>query len=154
MRRGNDGASMAVTDEQVAALRAQLAGDTAEYRRRIADLDTAADRDGYTALLSAAFVVAAERRFSVGSEVGDVLKFVADVRGRTPDAGDDIDARTAERLILAAVSDADIDDIDTDTAILTQLMLLAALTADAQYDDAGLDAFLVEARALADEWTS
>jgi len=144
---------MAVTDDQVATLRAQLAGDTAEYERRFADLDTAADRTGYTALIGAAFVVAAERRFSVDSEVADVLKFVADVRGRIPNA-ESLDARTAERLILAAVSDADIDDIDADTAVVTQLILTAAMVADAQYDDAALDAFMAEARALADGWVS
>lgn len=138
----------------MATLRAQLAGDTDEYRRRVADLDSAADRTGYTALISAAFVVAAKRRFSADSEVADVLKFVADVRARTPEAGDDIDARTAERLILAAVSDTDIEDIDADTALVTQLLLLAALTADAQYDDADLDSFMLEARALANEWTT
>lgn len=145
---------MAVTNDQVATLRAQLAGDTAEYERRFANLDTAADRTGYTALIGAAFVVATERRFNADSEVADVLKFVADVRSRTPDTGDKIDSRTAERLILAAVSDADIDDIDADTAVVTELILLAALTADAEYDDASLDSFMVEARALADEWTS
>lgn len=145
---------MAVTDDQVAALRAQLSGDRIEHERLLSMLDGQADRDGYAALIGAAFVVASERRFRANGTAADVIRFVADVRSRTPSAAERIDPKIGERLVLCALTDEPIDDIDADTAIVTQLLLLVGLIADAEFESAGLDAFLAESRALADEWMS
>jgi hypothetical protein len=142
---------MAVTDEQVAALRAQLAGDLEEHHRLFTQLTPSDVRSGYRALASAAFCVAAERRFPNGSTAADVIEYVGDVRGRTQAAAQ-MDPRTAERVILAVVTDEPLEDVDPRTSFEIQLLLLAAMTADAQLDAAGLDAFLVEARKLADQW--
>jgi hypothetical protein len=142
---------MAVTEEQVAALRAQLAGDLEEHRRLFAQLMPSDVRSGYRALTSAAFCVAAERRFPKESAAADVIAYVGDVRGRTQAAAQ-MNPRTAEQVILAVVTDEPLDDVDPRTSFEIQLLLLAAMTADAQLDADGLDAFLVEARKLADQW--
>ena len=142
---------MAVTDDQVAALRAQLAGDLEEHRRLFAQLTPTDVRSGYRALTSAAFCVAAERHFPKGTTAADVIAYVGDVRSRTQAAAQ-LDPRTAERVILAVVTDGPLDDVDLRTSFEIQLLLLAAMTADAQLDAAGLDAFLVESRKLADQW--
>jgi len=145
---------MVVTDAQLAALRAQLAGNLEEHKRLFAQLDPIAARTGYRALVTAAFCKAVEQRFATDSSADDVIEFVGDVRYRTDRTADEIDPRTAERLILAVYTDEPIGDLDPKASFGTQILLLAALTADAQLDDAGLDEFLADARKLADQWTS
>jgi len=142
---------MPVTDEQVAPLRAQLGGYIAEYRQLLAQLSPAEVRKEYRMLATAAFCVAAERRFPSGSTTADVIEFVGDARSRTESLAA-IDPRVAERVILAVVGDEDVDDVDPKTSFETQLLLLAAMTADQHYDAAGLEEFLTEARKLADQW--
>jgi hypothetical protein len=55
---------MAVTDEQVAALRALLTGDAAENRRLVAEFRRDGSGAGYSALVNAAF----SRRWTAASE--------------------------------------------------------------------------------------
>lgn len=141
---------MTVTDDQVAALRAQLRGDRSEHERLFAGLSKS-DSDGYTILIGAAFVVAAERRFRPNGTAADVIRFVADVRSETPVAAERIDPKIGERLTLCALTGESIDDIDADTAIVTELLLLVSMVASENFQSADLDRFLEEARALADE---
>lgn len=44
--------------------------------------------------------------------------------------------------------------VDKKTLIHTEGALLVALVSDEQFDDRALDAFLAQARALADRWTT
>lgn len=144
---------MRVTDEQVAALRAQLAGEREEHVRLFGQLDKEADGDGYTNLVGAAFFEAVDRRFAGRATVADVVEFVGDVRATSPQVADDLDPSAAERLIKFSLGvEVPVDDLDARKKFQTQLIVLAALIADEQLDDAGLDAFLAEARASADEW--
>jgi hypothetical protein len=139
-----------VTDEQVATLRAQLAGDFDEHKRLYGRLDRAAAQTGYTALIAGAFYEAVERRFAESGTSAEVVGFVGDVRSRSSQAGEKIDPRTAERLIRAVYTDEEIDDLDAETVIRTQMLILAALVADEQFDGAELDDFVTKARKLAD----
>jgi hypothetical protein len=143
---------MPVTDEQVAPLRAQLARQPEEHQRLFSLLDQAARRTGYRALASAAFVVAAQRRFARDVSQGEVIEFVGDVRSRSPHVADQVDPKTAERVIMAVFTGQSLDDIDPRASWETQLVLMAAIVGDEHLDDAGLDAFLAEARKLADQW--
>lgn len=143
---------MPVTDEQVAPLRAQLSGNLEEHQRLFAQLDAGAHR-GYRKLVTAAFSIAAERRFPPGTTASDVVTFVSAARSRTERLAE-IDPRTAERIIRAVISTEKIDDIDPQASFETQILLLAVMTTDAQYSAAGLDEFLLEARKLADQWMS
>ncbi|HZB32801.1 MAG TPA: hypothetical protein VE465_21765 [Streptosporangiaceae bacterium] len=142
---------MPVTADQVATLRAYLKGDFGEYERLVDQLDSGAARTGYSVLLAAAFFKAVDRRFAENGTDADVVEFVGHVRARSERLGDKIDPRIAERLIRAVYTDEDIDDIDGETVIGTQFLLLAALVVDERLDEAGLDRFLAEARALADQ---
>lgn len=81
---------MAVTDEQVTTLRAQLAGQVDEHRRLLDQLDQAAGRTGYPALVAATFALAVDRRFGSSSDAG-IIHFVSDVRTRGPELADRID---------------------------------------------------------------
>jgi hypothetical protein len=143
---------MAVTADQVATLRAFLARDFDQYGRLYEQLDPAAAKSGYTALIAAAFVKAVDRRFDTDSTNADVIEFVGKARAQFDEKGDEIDPRAAERMIRAVYTDEEIDDLDTETLVGNQIILLTALIADEGLDDAGLDAFLAEARKLADEW--
>lgn len=145
--------TMPVTTDQVATLRAYLAGDFDSHKRLFGQLDRTAAQTGYTALLTAAFFEAVDRRFAQNGTTAAVVEFVADVRARHLKRADELEPHVAERLILAILTDEDIDDLDTEAKIQTQIILLYALIADERLDDAGLDEFLVEARKLADEWT-
>lgn len=144
---------MAVTDGQVAALRAHLAGDIEEHERLYAQLGPAAGT-GYNALVAAAFCTAVERRFAKEGTRADVMQFVGDVRARSERLSDAIDPLTAERVIRAVYTAESVDDVDDRTMGATQIVLLTALIADAHLDDAGLDDFMAAARGLADQWLS
>jgi hypothetical protein len=141
---------MIVTDEQVATMRAQLAGDREKYERLWAQLDQDAAKMGYTALIAGAFIEAVERRFAQTGTHTDVIEFVADARSRVDELSAKIDPLTAERLILAVYTDEEIDDLDANTVVRTQMLLLATLVADEQFDDAALDDFLGKARSQGD----
>lgn len=144
---------MPVTDDVVAALRAQLKGDRSGYERLFAQMDNKADSARYAALVAAAFTEAAERRFRAEGTPADVIAFVSDVRTRTPGAAEKIDPKIGEQLFNSALMDAPLDDdLTGGTIIATQLLLLAAMIADEDLTSDQLDAFLVESRTLADEW--
>jgi hypothetical protein len=145
---------MPVTADQVATLRAYLAGDFDRHKRLFGQLDRAAAQTGYMALLTAAFFEAVDRRFAENGTTADVIDFVANVRARHLRDADEIDQRAAERLILAIFTDEEIDDLDAEIKVNTQIILLFALIAEERFDDSALDEFLAEARKLADDWTS
>jgi hypothetical protein len=143
---------MAVTADQVATLRAYLSGDFDEHDRLHAQLDPVAARTGYSALVSAGFVLAVERRFDRDTPDTEVSAFVERLRGRSAELAEGVDPRAAERLIRAVYTDEQIDDLDSETRLATQFLLMTALIVDERLDQAGLDKFLTEARELADEW--
>ena len=144
---------MRVTDDAVATLRAQLTGDQEEYDRLLAKVDAAGDATSYAALVAAAFVEAAERRFRAHGTPADVVRFVADVRARTPDMSEKIDPKVGEQLFLSALMDAPLDEgLSGGTIVATQLLLLVAMTVDEAPAPERLEAILAESRTLADEW--
>lgn len=144
---------MLITDEQVAPLRAQLSRNPEEHRRLFAKLDQDSKNTGYAALVSAAFVVAARRRFNKKPEA-EVIEFIGDVRSRSAGLADQVDPTLAERLIKSAFTGQPVDDVDGQLSWETQIVLMAAIVADEQLDDAGLDEFLAKARKMADAWLS
>jgi hypothetical protein len=143
-----------VTDEQAATLRAYLTGDPDRYAELHARLDRGQDATAYTALIIAAFFEAVDRRFAKNGTTGDVIDFVAGLRARSDRLGQEIDPQTAERLIRAALTDEDISDLTDQVKGRVYPVVLTALVADEHLDDAQLDAFLTEARQLANRWIS
>jgi len=141
---------MAVTDEQVAALRALVTGDITENRRLLARFDRATDGAGYSALVNAAFFEAVDRRFGKGSAPADVAEYVADVRSRSDDIAEKVEPGVGERLIRKVLTGEPTDDIDSRSSATAKVFLLAALMADARLSDAELDQFLAAVRKMAD----
>jgi hypothetical protein len=142
---------MPVTDDQLAALRAQLAGNYAEHKRRLVSLNAENGLDGYTALITAAFVEAVERRFGQGVvDEAAVVEFVGDVRSRFERADEEIDPLAAERIILKARGKGSITDLSGATIRHIERLLLAILVDDEGFNGGELDRFLAEARQLID----
>jgi hypothetical protein len=145
--------TMAVTDDQVVALRSYLRGDLDEYQRLVERLDRDAAKIGYSALLAAAFFEAVDRRFAEHNDDAEVVEFVGAVRSRSERLAEQIDPKVAERIIWHSLGKGSIADLNDEAVIGTQFTLLAALIVDAQLNDSQLDDFLAESRAVADEWT-
>jgi len=145
---------MPVTDDQVAALRALLSDDMDRHRQLFGALDRAEAKKGYTALVTAAFIEAVERRFGTGYQATDIVTFVADVRARSDRLARELDPDVAERVIRVVLEDAPVEDLPRNAVTGAQLLVLVGLIADARLDDAGLDEFLAAARKLADQLMS
>jgi hypothetical protein len=150
---------VSVTTEQVAALRAQLAGDMEEHNRLLKQLREHDGSIGYSMLLTAAFYGAARRRFGRDWKPADVILFVAGVRARAEFIGRALDPRIAERVlssvltssdIISALTDAEIDDLNTGQVTDAETHLLMAMIADERLRRGALDKFLAEARSRAD----
>ena len=143
--------NMPVTDDQVATPRAALADDMDRYRQLYGQLDRAAAKKGFTALVAAAFGEAVERRFGQDRQRADIVTFVGDFRSRSDRLAHELDPDISERVIRAVLGDGSVRDVSDAAVMSTQTVLLMGLIADEQPDDAGLDAFLASARKLADQ---
>jgi hypothetical protein len=113
---------MTVSDGQIATLRAFLEGDRPRYNELLGQLDREADSLGYSALVTAAFFEAVDRRFSKQTTRSDVV-YVAEARSRSGDIADAVDPRVAERLIHEVLGEGSTHDIDGWTSSATRLRL-------------------------------
>jgi hypothetical protein len=141
---------MTVTDEQVAALRALLAGDVNENRRLLAQLDRRTEGAGYSALVNAAFFEAIDRRFGKDSAPASIVEYVADVRSRSDNLAAMINPNAGERVIQAVLTGEPAVDIDSRASATVKLFLLTALIADEDLVGEDFDQFLVKVRKMAD----
>lgn len=140
---------MAVTDEQVALLRAYLTEDDTEYRRLSEQPSTAYPQNDYGIFVASVFLEAVTRHFSKGSLIGDVIRFVAEVRAKYVEDPNQLNPLGAERLIRAALGDYQaVTGLDDTTKAQCQVILLPALIDEE--DDAAVDALLGRARERAD----
>ncbi|MFG2091137.1 MULTISPECIES: hypothetical protein [unclassified Spirillospora] len=145
---------MPVTDEQIATLRAQLKGNITEHRRLLSQLDPEEANVGYSALVTAAFIEAAEQRFIKGGEMADksdVIDFVAQAREGDDEAPEVINPEIAESMILHLLGKGSMVDADAETKLGHQIVLLATLVGERQFTENELDAFLLSARSLAND---
>lgn len=142
-----------VTADQVAALRSALTGDS-DGHKQVYDQLSPDDKIAYTFLVVTSFLTAAERRFGRGSTKIDVVEFVSDLRSRHG-LEYEVDPSAAEQLLSATFSDdVDINEFDHKKYGQLYIILLAGLIKDADLSDSELDALLLVARKLADEWLS
>ena len=145
---------MAVTDDQVAALRALLVDDMDLHRQLFNALDRDKARTGYPALVTAAFGQAVERRFAGNPEPEEIIRFVADVRARSDRLASEIDPEVAESTILSALGRGSVQGLDREAVTRAKLVLLTGVVADEHLDGDKLDVLLASARKLADQLIS
>ncbi|MFD0856416.1 hypothetical protein ACFQ07_29520 [Actinomadura adrarensis] len=146
---------MPVNEKEFSALLALLSGRSEEHNRLLDELDPAEQARGYSALIAAGMFELAEKRFIRDGKYAprsEVLAYVAHARGKSDDFADELDPRIAERVLLCALDEGEIDDIDNSEAIKTQLWLLGALVDDEEFSRDELHSFLKLARRTADEW--
>jgi hypothetical protein len=146
---------MAVTDQQVEALRAYLSANSeaeaAEAERQFIVLARTGHADGIGELLYAAFVIAARRAFAPTWKSADIIRFVADVRRSSGEASGILNATVAETQLRAALGQEPAGRSDEEARARAQLILLAALTGRLRLTVPELDELLSDARALADQ---
>lgn len=143
---------MPITDTQVAALRAQLAGHIEEHERLLDQLDSAADNEGYATLVAMAFLEAVERRFGERPpNKAEVVEFVGNMRSRSDNVRQRLSAEVAEQAIMTVYDQASLDDLDDKTVQYAQVIITVALISDEQLADDGLDAFMAEVRSVAEQ---
>jgi hypothetical protein len=145
---------MPVTDQQYATLRALLTGDFDLHRNLRSQLTQDADSESYSALIAAAFFLAADKRFARHHTTADIVEFVASARSTSEDAAKGIDPLLAERMIRGVFEDESVDGVSGQIIVENQVLLLAALVSEARLDENGVDQLLNESRVLADRWTS
>jgi len=120
---------VAIRKELTDFIRALSRQDWEEVDRILAKLD----EEGWTGgaqTISAAFAIAVHRRFHPDDDVRKITRFVADVRNRYEE-GRELPALEMEGMIRAALGETDLaENIDGETALSTQIALLAALLED------------------------
>jgi hypothetical protein len=151
---------MPITDRAVATLRNLLRGDLEEHERLLNAMDRNEANIGYSALVNAAFFEAARRRFlKDGKPASDaeVIDYVAYARSWSDRVAQEIDPSIAEVVINLAIEKLPMSanqQLDNNAAYANKLMLLAALTRDANYPEGALEEFIRQTRELAEELVS
>ena len=147
---------MPVDDKEFGALLALLSGRAEEHDRLLDDLDPAGQAAGYSALVAAAMFRLAERRFIRDGKyvpASEIVAYVAHARAKSDDFAEELDPRIAERVLLAALDQDDIDDIEAGKVFYTELGLLVAMVHDEQFaSESDIETFLQGVRPLADDW--
>lgn len=116
------------------------------------DDETAA---GYMSLLYGAFNVIVRRRFAPTYTVGDIVRFVADLRIEAGEHAHLIDTLAAEAMIRHAVDappPKDDGPDDPETVLPTRILILLCLVDDAGFDRAGLERFIEDTTAYTEMW--
>jgi hypothetical protein len=139
-----------VSAQSIAALRAQLSGNSSEHQRLVREFGGRDDKVAYSALVNAAFLEAVNRRFSRKSQTSDVIDYVADVRSRIDEAADAVDPRVGEQIIFEVLGRGTADGIDSRTSATARMFLLTALIADERLDVTALNQFVAKATKTAD----
>lgn len=127
-------------ERSVAVIRALLTEDFGAYRRLNTELDRSANK-AFAAVLGAAFVEAATRRFGEHPDTSEIIKFVAAARAVYERTGEIVAAEDAERMIRAALGeDHLLDGMDGRTMGTAQTAMLFAIvhetgTSPEQVDD-------------------
>jgi hypothetical protein len=139
---------MNITESHVAFLRAYLHGDEDAATSAWSQITAP---DGLALLVHTALGIAARRQFAPAWTRADVIRYVTRVRAALSDRPDILDPRTAEHELRRALGDTIITSADRSGAVATaHLILLNALAASRDLDEAGLDLLLHEARDVAD----
>ncbi len=105
---------------------------------------------GIGALVHAAMVVAARRKFQSGWTAADVTGFVADVRRLLSDQPDALDPLVAEHELRRALGEKPTSRPSPRSRGRAQFILLNALVQSLDLNEAEVAALLTEARGIAD----
>lgn len=143
---------MAITDDQVAALRAYLSADTdaqaGDAERQFLMLSRTGGLEEVGALVYGAFAAAVRRRFSPAWTSADIVRFVADFRSSSAEAADLLSPSAAENQLRGVLGEKQTTRPAEEERARAQFLLLAALAAALDAEE--LNEVLAEGRTLAD----
>lgn len=147
---------MTIPDEVVTALGGYITSRHAdtedaieESDRSIAALDGTGHEVALIGLITTAFTIAVHRRFAPTWCLSDIIRCVADIRGRSPELASFLNAAAAENQIQMALGEQIEPHPDEGERARAQLTMLAMLTVD--YTAENLDSLMTEARELAEQ---
>jgi hypothetical protein len=139
-----------VAEPQVAALRALLTRDDGVLQRLDGEAGSSLGGE-FAVLVGVAFVLAARQHFGSHWAKSDLVRFVGQLRAGQGGEFSDVNAGTAEQLLISALTNEPLRDMSGDEALgYAQAAVLAELTRD--YDSQQLDTFLGVAREQANQW--
>lgn len=142
-----------VADEDIAALRALLCGDSARFREVRDAPGRAGTKRTWVAVLLEAFVQAVYMRFGADAAREEVAAYVADVRGRSYAIAHGFTAYEAEQLIMMLLSDeAEESGVSGRAKGAILVAFTVAMVSDARLDDLAIEAFLAITRRKAEQW--
>jgi hypothetical protein len=142
---------MTVTGLEMAMLRAHIAGEDEEAQRLFGQqLAASGDAGGLAVLVTAAFVIAARRKFAAGWSRAAVIRYVGRVRALLSERPGLLDPRAAEDELSSALGGQASTGHEAGAVALARLFLLDSLIARLGLDDEGIDDLLGEARGSAD----
>jgi hypothetical protein len=142
---------MTVTELEMAMLRAHIAGEDEEAQRLFGQqLAASGDVGGLAVLVTAAFVIAAQRKFATGWNRAAVIRYVGRVRALLSERPGLLDPRAAEDELASALGGQAPASHPVGAVALARLFLLDALIASLNLDDEAIDDLLCEARVSAD----
>ena len=122
---------MAVTDDQIAALRAYLRARTdteaSDAERRFLTLSRTGRLDEVGALVYGAFAAAARRMFSLAWTSADIVRFVADFRSSSAEAAGLLSPAAAENQLREVLGEKQATRPPEEARARAQFLLLGAL---------------------------
>lgn len=142
---------MAITDQQVEAVRARLCHEVETFLR-LYERFSPIELVEYRMLVVAAMRLLLDARCAQGGTQAEVIEVVRDVRAKDRWRADNIEPVFAERLIGKVLSAEAPSLVDYDVAGGRSWLLFHALAADAEIRQHEVFDFLTRARRLADEW--
>ena len=143
---------MTVTELEMAMLRAHIAGEDEEAQRLFGQqLAASGEANGLAVLVTAAFVIAARRKFAAGWNRAAVIRYVGRVRALLSERPGLLDPRVAEDELSSALGGQAPARHPVGAVALARLFLLDALIASLDLDDEAIDDLLSEARDSADQ---
>lgn len=141
---------MPVNELEVAALLAQITGHGNAARLSGGQLAVSGDPSALAALVHAAFVIAARRKFTPRWSRAEVTGYVARVRALLSERPALLDPLTAEDELRSALGEPISARREVGAVAAARLTLLLALVASLDLDDQGVEDLLYEARPVAD----
>jgi hypothetical protein len=143
---------MTVTGLEMTMLRAHIAGDDEEAQRAFGQqLAASGDVSGLAVLVTAAFVIAARRKFAPVWNRAKVIRYVGRVRALISEQPGLLDPRVAEDELTSALAGKAPASHEAGAVAAARLFLLDALIASLNLDDQAIDGLLGEARYAADQ---
>ena len=142
---------MTVTGLEMAMLRAHIAGEDEEAQRLFGQqLAASGDAGGLAVLVTAAFEIAARRKFAAGWSRAAVIRYVGRVRALLSQRPGLLDPRVAEDELSSALSGQAPAAREAGAVAAARLFLLDTLIASLNLDDDAIDSLLDEAGDAAD----